>query len=33
MTVTGLHSNPAAWKRLYGEDHAWIAGTLDRLGL
>ena len=28
----GLHTNPAAWKRRYGEDHQYIAVTLDRLG-
>ena len=26
-----LHHSPTAWKRLYGEDHEYIAATLDKL--
>ena len=29
--VIGLHSNPAAWKQLYGSDTDWIPITLDKL--
>jgi hypothetical protein len=29
--VIGLHSNPSAWRRLFGDDTAWIPGTLDKL--
>ena len=29
--AVGVHSNPAAWKRLYGSDTDWIAITLDKL--
>ena len=28
-----IHANPALWKRLYGEDHEWIAPTQDQLGV
>ena len=28
-----LHANPAKWKRLYGEDHTYTAGTQDKMGV
>ncbi len=28
-----LHKEPSKWKRLYGEDHEWIAVTQDKLGV
>ena len=31
LGVIGLHSNPAAWKQLFGSDTDWIPITLDKL--
>ena len=28
---TALHAEPSKWKRLYGEDHEFIAATQDRI--
>lgn len=30
-TKTALHAEPTKWKRLYGEDHDFIATTQDRI--
>ena len=29
--IVGVHSSPAAWKALFGNDYDWIPGTLDKL--
>jgi len=28
-----IHRGKAAWAQAYGEDHTWVAPTLDRLGV
>ena len=30
-TTDPIHREPARWRELYGEDHEWVAKTLDML--